>query len=576
MYAPTEQDARLGAGLRERLGEILVRKGRIDRHQLEQALAEIRLTGERLGRYLVRIGLVFEDDIAHGLATQYGLPYVELDPHHLDFEVAKTLPESVSRRLLAVPVRSTEDSLVVAIADPTDLFATDELRMAIDRDIQAVVATESAIRAAIETIHSGLPQYITTNGGPTAPPATAGLLERTTSIDRQVEEESTPAVELVNAILRRAIAMKASDVHFLPRREDMIVRVRVDGVMRELQKVPTEFRSSVSARLKVMGQLDIAERRLPQDGRVAIQFDGTQTDLRIAVLPTTHGEEIVLRILYLEADDGLTSFDQLGLEGSAFEDLRDALAHPSGAIVVCGPTGSGKTTTLYAALRELNDGARAIVTIEDPVEANLDDVAQIEINTKAGLTFARGLRTILRADPDVILVGEVRDLETAEIAMRAAMTGHMVLTTMHAEDTAAALVQLCQLGLESTIVSSAVRCVVAQRLLRKPCPRCGTGDTVPAEIVERAGLDPLVPYPRPRGCSQCDMTGYAGRVAAYEVLAVDTVRELVGEPSLTIARAAREAGVRSLREYALALCVTGETTLDEVVRVTGLKPPVEV
>jgi type IV pilus assembly protein PilB len=565
VYAPTEQDARLGAGLRERLGEILVRKGRIDRHQLEQALAEIRLTGERLGRYLVRIGLVFEDDIAHGLATQYGLPYIELDPHHLDFEVAKELPESVSRRLLAVPVRSTEDSLVVAIADPTDLFATDELRMAIDRDIQAVVATESAIRGAIETIHTGVPYYAPSSGAPTTD-------ERTTSIDRHLEEESTPAVELVNAILRRAIAMKASDVHFLPRRDNMIVRVRVDGVMRELQSVPAEFRSSVSARLKVMGQLDIAERRLPQDGRVAIQFDGTQTDLRIAVLPTTHGEEIVLRILYLEADDGLTTFDQLGLEGAAFEDVRDALAHPSGAIVVCGPTGSGKTTTLYAALRELNNGARSIVTIEDPVEANLDSVAQIEINTKAGLTFARGLRTILRADPDVILVGEVRDLETAEIAMRAAMTGHMVLTTMHAEDTAAALVQLCQLGLQATIVSSAVRCIVAQRLLRRPCPRCGSGDTVPIEIVERAGLDARTSYPRPRGCSHCDMTGYAGRVAAYEVLSVDRVRDLVGQPSVTIARAARDAGIRSLREHALALCSAGETTLDEVIRVTGLKP----
>ncbi len=567
MYAPsTEQDARLGAGLRERLGEILVRKGRIDRHQLEQALAEIRVTGERLGRYLVRIGLVFEDDIAHGLATQYGLPYVELDPHHLDFEVAKELPESVARRLLAVPVRMSESSLVVAIADPTDLFATDELRMAIDRDIQAVVATESAIRAAIETIHCGVPYYSAADGNGVV------QVERTTSIDRDTEEEATPAVELVNAILRRAIAMKASDVHFLPRREDMLVRVRVDGVMRELQPVSPEFRSSVIARLKVMGQLDIAERRLPQDGRVAIQFDGTLTDLRIAVLPTTHGEEIVLRILYLEADDGLMTFSQLGFAGAQFEAVNNALSHPSGAIVVAGPTGSGKTTTLYAALRELNDGERAIVTIEDPVEANVENVAQIEINTKAGLTFARGLRTILRADPDVILVGEVRDLETAEIAMRAAMTGHMVLTTMHAEDTAAALVQLCQLGLESTIVSSAVRCIVSQRLLRCPCQRCGGADSVPSELVERAGLDPAITFPRPRGCSACDMTGYAGRVAAYEVLSVDDVRDLVGEPSVTIARAAREKGIRSLREHALELCFAGQTTLDEVIRVCGLKP----
>jgi type IV pilus assembly protein PilB len=376
----------------------------------------------------------------------------------------------------------------------------------------------------------------------------------------------------VNAILRRAIAMKASDVHFLPRREDMLVRVRVDGVMRELQPVAAEFRSAVIARLKVMGQLDIAERRLPQDGRVAIQFDGTLTDLRIAVLPTTHGEEVVLRILYLEADDGLMTFAQLGFECPQFDAVDNALSHPSGAIVVAGPTGSGKTTTLYAALRELNDGERSIVTIEDPVEANLENVAQIEINTKAGLTFARGLRTILRADPDVILVGEVRDLETAEIAMRAAMTGHMVLTTMHAEDTAAALVQLCQLGLEPTIVSSAVRCIVSQRLLRCPCQRCGGADRVPSELVERAGLDPAITFPRPRGCAACDMTGYTGRVAAYEVLSVDDVRDLVGEPSVTIARAAREKGVRSLREHALELCFAGETTLDEVVRVCGLRP----
>jgi type IV pilus assembly protein PilB len=239
---------------------------------------------------------------------------------------------------------------------------------------------------------------------------------------------------------------------------------------------------------------------------------------------------------------------------------------------VAGPTGSGKTTTLYSALRGLNDGERAIVTIEDPVEANVENAAQIEINVKAGLTFARGLRTILRADPDVILVGEVRDLETAEIAMRAAMTGHMVLTTMHAEDTANAIVQLCQLGLEPTVVSSATRCIVSQRLLRKPCQRCGGSDSVPAELVERAGLDAAITFPRPRGCTACDGTGYAGRVAAYEVLSVDAVRELVGQPSLMIARAAREAGVRTLREHALELCFEGDTTLDEVIRVCGLKP----
>jgi general secretion pathway protein E len=380
---------------------------------------------------------------------------------------------------------------------------------------------------------------------------------------------NAPAVEEVNRLLRHAIELGASDLHFVPHRTDLHVRARVDGVMRDVSVVPRSLRNAVVARLKVMARLDIAERRLPQDGRVSISLNGVDMDLRVAVLPSTRGEQVVLRIAYI-GQGSLRTFEGLGLEPETQKILRHSLRKPGGAIIVAGPTGTGKTTTLYAALGELNDGSRTLVSIEDPVETLVDGVVQIEVKPIAGLTFARGLRTILRADPDVILVGEIRDLETAEIVLHAAMTGHIVLSTIHAQSAAAGLVRLRDLGVPEASLGSAVHTVISQRLLRRPCPRCHSGEPVTSEDLERVKIRPDALLFRPAGCVECDFTGYSGRIGIYEALTVDDrTRDLLGGPSATIEAAAVAGGMTSLYERARRLCEAGGTTVDEVIRVLG-------
>jgi type IV pilus assembly protein PilB len=561
----------LGSGLRDPLGEILIRKGRIDRHQLEQAVAESAASGLRIGEFLLREKIVYEDDVAHALAEQFELPYTQIDPRHLDMSMVEMLSESIARRLQALPLRVTDDELWIAVADPTDLLSADELRMVANLEVRLVVTDPRSIRAGIERLYGGV-----NRAELDSPVATQETSTNISVIDRDVEAEHAPAIELVNSVLRRAIDLRASDVHFIPRRDGMLVRVRSDGVMRDLHTVPIDLRTPVTARLKVMGQLNIAERRQPQDGRVTIAFDETLTDLRMAVLPTTHGEEVVLRILYLDPATGVWALPSLGMEQSTLGAVEFALRQPAGAVFVCGPTGSGKTTTLYAAVSALNDGSRAIATIEDPVEASHENVVQVEVNPRAGLTFAKGLRTILRADPDVILIGEIRDLETAEIAMQAAMTGHLVLSTLHAESAPAALLRLRQIGVPSDLIATAVRCLVSQRLLRRRCERCeDQAEPVSEADVVAAGLAPDRPYHRPAGCGLCGGTGYRGRLGAYEaVLVDDDLRRLIGSPADELVAAAAARATPTLREHAARLCESGLTTVDELRRVCGtVQPP---
>jgi type IV pilus assembly protein PilB len=559
----------LGQGLREQLGEILLRKGRLDRHQLAQAIAESTAAKQRLGEYLVKHGLVYEDEIAQALADQFGLPYTTLDRGMIDRKAAQLIPEQVARRLNALALRLTDESLTVAVADPTNVLATDELKLLVKRELRLVVSEQTSIRNALDHAYGGVDwlQAEPRHGDPVGIDAPTQV----SSIDHTDSSETAPAIEIVNSVLRSAIELNASDVHFIPRRDDLLVRVRVDGVMRDLETVSFEYRPAVTARLKVMGKLDIAERRLPQDGRASITFDHQQTDLRVAVLPSTWGEDVVVRIMYLESQTGIRELADLHLDSQADSVLTHALRQPNGTILLCGPTGSGKTASLYAALRMLNDGSRSIITIEDPVEATLANTVQVQVNEKAGLTFARGLRTILRSDPDVILIGEVRDVETAEIAMQAAMTGHLVLSCIHAQSAPAAVTRLRQMGLPHALLSSALSCIIAQRLVRKPCPTCAQGTAhTPEELVEN-GLPADAEIYRPRGCSTCSYTGYIGRIAVFESLRLsDEIHAASSEGStLHIAAAARRAGMRTLRENALALCLAGDTTLDEVNRVCG-------
>jgi type IV pilus assembly protein PilB len=554
----------VGAGMRDRLGEILIRKGRLDRGTLARALGEARTKGVRLGAHLVETQIAYEDDIAVALAEQYGLRYVMIDLREIDPSIASLLPENLARRLEAVPLSASPEQVRVAVSDPSNVVGIDELRLAVPAQINVVVAEASAIRAAIDLLYSPvaasfkLVEKVEEEVG----------LSQQEAIDSDVAIDA-PAVEEVNRLLRYAIELGASDLHFVPRRSDLHVRARVDGVMRDVSTVPPALKGPVVARLKVMAQLDIAERRLPQDGRVSISVGGVDMDLRVAVLPSARGEEVVVRIAYI-GRHGLRTVGDLGIDEATLSVLRHSLHTPGGAIVVAGPTGSGKTTTLYAALSELNDGSRTIVSIEDPVESLIDGVVQVEVRPTAGLTFARGLRTILRADPDVILVGEIRDLETAEIALHAAMTGHVVLTTVHAQSAASGLVRLRELGLPGASLGTSVHSVLSQRLLRRPCPRCGQGDELTAAEIARVGLRGETPLYRPAGCLHCQYTGYSGRVAIYEAVAVNAaVRGAIDRTAAEIEERAVEGGTTLLYEQATNLCESGDTTVDEVLRVLG-------
>ena len=552
-------------GVSERLGEILVRKGRLTRDQVAQAIVEARAHSVRLGMQLITSRQVNEEDVAIALAEQFGLRYVVIDLPQLDPALAAILPEHTARRLGVLPLTKSDDSVRFAIADPSNVLFVDDLRMVLNEAFELVVAEPSAIQAGIAKLYSSNLTMVRVEQADGSHEPDDAQQSRIDVIDA----ESAPAVEEVNRLLRRAIELGASDIHFVPHKNDLHVRARVDGVMRDVSIVPRALRSSVIARLKVMGQLDIAERRLPQDGRVSISIAGVDMDLRLAILPSAVGEEAVLRIAYV-GQEGLRTFKDLGFEGETLSAVRRSLRNPAGAIIVAGPTGSGKTSTLYAAVGELNDGSRTIVSIEDPVESRIDGVVQVEVNSRASLTFSRGLRTILRADPDVILIGEIRDLETAEIALHAAMTGHVVLTTVHAQNAASALVRLRELGLAEASIGSAVSTILAQRLLRRPCPSCYRGDRLGADEIARIGLNGSIELFRPAGCGECDFTGYMGRVGICEVLSVDDrVRAVMAGTASAIESAAVSSGTTLLYEQARRLCEAGGTTVDEVVRVLG-------
>ena len=548
------------------LGTLLVRDGLLTEADLEAALTVQRGSGKRLGEVLVERGTVTRTQIARVLAEQYELPFIELGESDVQIEAAVLLPEDLARRYTALPVGTEEDgSVLVAVADPTNVMHSDELRLALGVPLRFGVAAPDAIEAAIAFIH----QQVLTLGDEDAPQTqdAAGGVH-----DVESGEGDTPAISQVNKTIQRALSIGASDVHFTPQPRGLVVRGRVDGVVRELAVIPTSQQGAVTSRLKVMGRLDIAERRAPQDGRVAIKA-GTQTvDLRMAVLPTKFGEKVTLRVLNQAAAPD--SLSDLALAKDTEKTIRKAINQPFGAVLTCGPTGSGKTTTLYAALQELNVPDRTLMTIEDPVEYVTPGIDQIEVNVRAGLTFARGLRTILRSDPDTILVGEIRDEETAQIAVRAAMTGHLVLSTLHTQTAAAAIQRLTEMGIEPGLLGSTLTCLIAQRLVRRICPDCR--ETYAAGADELAALgrsgDLGRVLARGAGCTACGGTGYRGRVGLFEVLPMsDAIRTLVADraSNAAIHRAAVEEGMRTLREDGVRLSLEGVTTLDEVRRVAG-------
>ncbi len=550
-----------------KFGSLLVRDGLITEEELALALDEQRGTGKRLGEILVEKGMITRAQVARLLAEQVEMPLVELDESEIDTNAAALLPENLARRYSALPLGFLSDSsLLVAVADPTNVLHWDELRLALGVPIRFGIAAPDAIDAAIAFVHQESLDVVEEDETHTS--ETAGI------VDMHELEGDAPAVTQVNKTIQRALAIGASDIHFTPQLRALEIRARVDGVMRRIGSIPNSQQAAVTSRLKVMGRLDIAERRAPQDGRVAVRTGGHTVDLRIAVLPTKFGEKITLRVL--NHASAPSSLSELDLSEETEEAIRAAIGQPFGAVITCGPTGSGKTTTLYASLHELNTPERTLVTIEDPVEYLTPGIDQIEVNPRAGLTFARGLRTILRSDPDVILVGEIRDEETAQIAMRAAMTGHLVCSTLHSQSAASAVRRLTDMGVEPGLLSATLTCLISQRLARRVCVDCKeTYKAAKADLValgrpsERVGRRHLA---RGAGCSACGGTGYKGRVALFEVLTLtDDLRELiaVGTSTVELHRAAVASGMRPLQEDGARLCLDGVTTLEEVQRVVG-------
>lgn len=550
---------------RPRLGDVLVRLGMLDHHQVASALEARLATGgtRRLGKVLRDLDLIDENELARALAVQHVLPIIELDPESIDAGIARVIPRSLAERHVVVAFAWHGARLAVAVADPVDVVALDDVRAAMSpTGLDIHVAAESRIRAALhrvwtDRVDSALVQ---------------DFLTEVETVEAPVEnlDPATDAatIRLVDRILSDAVHAGASDLHVEPGRDGVRVRMRVDGVLRESLTLPRTGSSAITARFKIIADLDVIERRLPQDGRALTKVDGERVDLRVSTLPSLHGETVVIRIL--PASHRLPRLDALGLTSDQQRLLLDVVGRPQGLVLITGPTGSGKTNTLYAALSEGVDAERNVITLEDPVEIELPGVTQVHVDERTGMTFGLGLRAALRQDPDVVLVGEIRDRETAELAVRAALTGHLVLSTLHTLDASSAVTRLLDMGVPSYLVTSSLSLVLSQRLVRVPCSECAARVSPDPYLLASLWISsPVGSWVEATGCLSCGGTGYRGRTAVLETLEVGPeVRRtlLEGGDEAAVRRAARGAGVRSMREQAIELARRGGTTLEEIVR----------
>jgi type IV pilus assembly protein PilB len=544
--------------------DVLIELGYANAEQIERVINESRAAGRSPEEILVEQGTITSDQLAHAVAERYGLDYIDLNIYRVDMGVANLVSVSSARRARAIPVGHVDkDTLLLAIADPANVLAVDDVQMATGLSCRVAVAAPDSIDALIARLNT-----LSTAVSEAVDEAEAE--EEADLTDMRASAEDAPVIKLVFSILGQAVNEAASDVHFEPEEGDMRVRFRVDGVLREAARVPKRMVSGVVSRLKIMSDLDIAERRLPQDGRVGVNVEDRRVDLRVTTLPTQRGEGAAIRIL--DKSQAALTLDELGMSGDARQRFENAVGQAYGAVLVTGPTGSGKSTTLYAALQKLNEVEKNIVTVEDPVEYQLTGVNQINVNRKAGLTFATGLRSILRADPDIIMVGEIRDAETARIAIESALTGHMVLSTLHTNDAPGAIARLSKMGIESFLTASSVDCVVAQRLARKLCSHCKRRGEISQSALEQAGFHvetDLEAY-EAVGCARCAGSGYRGRLGLFSVMVMsDGIKEMVVSlaPEGEIALAARQEGMQTVREDGLEKVGQGLTSIEEVARV---------
>jgi type IV pilus assembly protein PilB len=557
----------------KQLGDILLEGGLVSRDQLDSAVLEQNRLGRSLGRVLVDQGVLTESQLVASLAAQIGMRFVDLSDIQIDGSALARVPAHVARRHTAIPIGYDEGKLLVAMADPANVFAIDDIKSIAGQrgyvDVKPVVATRNDVLSAIDRYYRAGDELddLTTE-------MDAGEEEEDLSKVKEITEDA-PIVRYVNLLITQAIQDRASDIHLEPTETDLRVRYRIDGVLHEVMRSPRAIQSGVISRLKIMADINIAERRIPQDGRLSVTDHGAKVDLRVATLPTVWGEKIVMRIL----DNSTARMDlsDLGFSPYNFTIFEKSYLKPYGMILVTGPTGSGKSTTLYATLNVVNKPEVNIITVEDPVEYRLPGVNQVQVNPKAGLTFAAALRSILRSDPDIVLIGEIRDHETAQIAIEASLTGHLVLSTLHTNDAPSAVTRLTEMGIEPFLVGSALDCVLAQRLARRLCSKCKEQYEPTAEQLESIRFQPRpdalpATFYRPIGCSNCAKTGYKGRLALHEVMAVDEEIERLTvqrASATTINEVAVEHGMRLLREDGLLKASLGITSLDEIFRVVA-------
>jgi type IV pilus assembly protein PilB len=603
-----------------RLGSMLVSSGLITDDQLKKALAAQKSEGGRLGSILVKQGFVQEDKLMTFLSKQYGVPYVDLSKFEINPAVIKHIPAEVAQKYRIMPINRAGSTITIAMVDPSNIFAIDDIKFMTGYNVEAVVATEGAIVDAIKKYYGGARSLVAAKSGATAAAVrdekklsldakdydvsdtgedsfiddidTGGVVDvddfdnlvhgavedlevvEDEKLDALSSDVEAPIIKLVNGILLRAAKMGVSDIHIEPYEKKFRVRYRLDGVLTTVMGLPLKIKNAIISRVKIMSQLDIAERRLPQDGRIKLKMGKTKTmDYRVSVLPTLFGEKIVLRLL--DKSNLQLDMTKLGFDPDQLKDFKEALDKPFGMVLVTGPTGSGKTTTLYSALSELNKDSENLMTAEDPVEFNLMGINQVQMKDEIGLNFAAALRSFLRQDPDIIMVGEIRDYETAEIGVKAALTGHLVLSTLHTNDAPSTINRLLNMGVEPFLVSSSVICIMAQRLVRKACQNCKKPEKIPAQTFVDAGFTPeeagsIVSY-KGTGCEVCNKTGYKGRVALYEVLPVkDEIKELIlqGASVMDIKKLAVSLGMKTLRRSGLLKVKSGLTSLEEVVENT--------
>ncbi|HEX3014938.1 MAG TPA: ATPase, T2SS/T4P/T4SS family [Desulfobacteria bacterium] len=552
---------------RKRLGELLIEHGLVTPEQVREAQAIEEKTGDKLGAILVKLGYLTELDLMAVLELQLGIPFVNIAQTPVEAKVAQLIPESLATRYKVLPIGIRSDKLVLAMSDPMNVFVIDDIRISTGMDIYPVLATETDIMLGIKQylgVKESLDSLMEDLG-----PEVEQIEEEQEEIEEVIEEG--PIVRLVNSMIAQAVASGASDIHVEPMAKEVVVRYRIDGVLHKAMSSPRRTQAALLSRLKIMSNLDIAEKRLPQDGRFAVKVEGKEIDIRVSSLPTVHGEKIVMRIL--DKSEGLRPLDKLGMLPHMLETFEKLIGEPYGMLLMTGPTGSGKTTVLYSALQELNNEETNIITVEDPVEYTIGGINQVNVNVKAGLTFASGLRSILRQDPDVVMVGEIRDAETASIAIGAALTGHFVLSTLHTNSAAATISRLMDMGIEPFLISASIVGVMAQRLVRRICPNCKEEYQVSPILAEQLHLEHDTRFYRGRGCRFCNNTGYQGRMPVQELLVYNQeIKDLILARASAdeIEKVAIKAGMETLWMDGLAKAKAGLTSLEEVMTVVSM------